>query len=254
MKRIIIALLSLALIVAHGAAQGQQAPAPKPAPKRVSQNIEIRGQAPTPQVVTVRPREVPTYKPSSLPQTVMTSGAWPAISSAYSVTPIVIMAGKLSIDTTAAGLARGGASGAAVAAGAAAGAAAAGAPGAAGAAMPGASSEEIEAMRRDMAVRRARLDSLEKAYRDNAARTGAAGASAAAAGGRRMSPADSAARANEINAIRKELKYRMARLDSLQKEVNNLGGGPPKQQKKKSSAKTDTTKSSPSGKPPRGIR
>jgi hypothetical protein len=244
--RRIIALVAVALVTAGAAAQQPQPPAPKPVPKRSGQTIEIRGQAPTPQVVTVRPREVPQYKASSLPQAVMTSGSWPAISTAYAVTPPLLVAGHLPIDTSAAGLARGGASVGAVAGAAAVGAAAAG--GASGAGVAGTSSAEIVQMRRDLASRQARLDSLERSMRDNQAHQNALGAAPAAGGAPRMSSADSAARAAEISAIRKELNYRKARLDSLQKEVNSLGSG---KKQKKSSAKSDTTKS---GKPPRGTR
>ena len=250
--RRILALIAVVGVAGSAYAQGQQpAPPPKPAPKKVvaGQTVEIRGQAPTPQVVTVRPREVPSYKPSSLPQAVMSSGNWPAISSAYAVAPSALLAGRLPIDTSAAGLARGGGGAGALIAGGTAMAAMAHATGGAAAnvAAPGTSAEEIESMRREMAMRRARLDSLEKAQANS--HIGSAVAAGAAAASRpRMTAADSAARAAEIAAIRKELQYRKARLDSLQKEVNNLGG---KSSSPKKSSKSDTTKS---GKPPRGTR
>ena len=50
-------LIGGALLVAASRAEAQQ----KAPPPKKGQAIEIRGQVPTPQVVTVRPREVPTY-------------------------------------------------------------------------------------------------------------------------------------------------------------------------------------------------
>jgi hypothetical protein len=65
---------------------------------------------------------------------------------------------------------------------------------------------------------------------------------------KRMSSADSAARAQEIESIRRELEYRRQRLDSLQREVNSMGRSrrpaPPK------TKTTDSTAAVP--KTPRG--
>jgi len=251
-----MALLCAATAAAAAQGQGQQpAPAKKPA---TGQAVEIRGQVPTPQVVTVRPREVPDYKPSGLPQAVMTAGAWSSVTAAFAITPALQVAGRLPLDTTSAGLARGGAmvggvaiAGAAAAGGAAAAAGGAPAAAAAGTQVVGASAEEIEAMRRELAMRKARLDSLQRALHENEARQSALGpapAGAAAQSAPRMSAADSAARAAEIAAIRRELQYRKARLDSLQKEVNSMGRTKP------SPAKSDTTQSKSGAKPPRGLR
>ena len=146
------AALALAIVLAArvAAAQGQQ-PAPKPVPKKptTGQTVEIRGQAPTPQVVTVRPREVPAYAPSGLPKAVMTAGAWPSVTAAFSVTPASQLAGRLPLDTSAAGLARGGAmvGGVALAGVTMRGGAAAGAGAAGGVSVVGASTQEIEALR-----------------------------------------------------------------------------------------------------------
>ncbi len=245
---VVLALLAAGALTAR--AQGQQPPAKK---TTTGQTIEIRGQAPTPQVVTVRPREVPVYKPAALPGAVMTSGAWPSVTAAYAITPSDQLAGHLPIDTSAAGLARGGAMlGTVAVTGAAAHGAAAGGAGAAGAPVPGGSAAEIEAMRKELAMRRARLDSLQRALNENASRQtelGAPPVAAGAAGAAHVSAADSAARAAEIDAIRRELNYRMQRLDSLQREVNTLGRAktlPP--------VKADTTKKAPPGNTPRGSR
>jgi len=204
------------------AAQGQPA---KPAPKKpaAGQTIEIRGQAPTPQVVTVRPREVPAYAPTALPAAVMASGAWPTASAAYTIAPTNQLAGRLPLDTTQAGLARGGAAVGGVNVAAGAGGAQTLSTGAAPGAMSAASAAEIEAMRKELAMRRARLDSLEQAIHGNEAMAARLGVRPAGPRGDRMSAADSAARAAEIEAIRRELMFRRIRLDSLQREVNTLG-------------------------------
>ena len=201
-------------------ALGQQ-PATKKPP--AGQTIEIRGQAPTPQVVTVRPREVPAYTPAGLPGAVLASGAWPTTSAAYSIAPANQLAGRLPLDTTQAGLARGGAAVGGVYAAGAAGGAQTLSTGAAPAALSAASAAEIEAMRRELAMRRARLDSLEQALHGNEAMANSLGVRPAGPRGNRMSAADSAARAAEIEAIRRELHFRLIRLDSLQREVNTLG-------------------------------
>jgi len=216
--------LALAAAVALPAvlrAQGQPAKPPK---KPVAgQTVEIRGQAPTPQVVTVRPREVPQYAPAGLPAAVVASGAWPTVSAAYTIAPTNQLAGRLPLDTTQAGLARGGAAvGGVVVAGAAGGAQAL-SSGAAPGAPSAASAAEIEAMRLELAMRRARLDSLEQALHGNEAMAARLGVRPAGPRGNRMSAADSAARAAEIEAIRRELMFRRIRLDSLQREVNTLG-------------------------------
>jgi hypothetical protein len=244
--RLIVALTLVMVVAVAGGAQAQQPTVKKPA--TTGQTIEIRGQAPTPQVVTVRPREVPDYKAGGLPSAVMVSGSWPSVTAGYAITPANQLAGRLPLDTSAAGIARGGATvgGVALVGGAAAGAAA-GAPGAAPGAVPGGSAAEIEAMRKELAMRKARLDSLQRALNENQAHQAALGA--APAGAKHMTAADSAARVAEIEAIRKELNYRMQRLDSLQREVNNLGG------KKAAPVKADTTKKgTPGSKPPRGSR
>ena len=234
MRQLAGAILLAAACAAPSALHAQQQPA-KPAPKKpaAGQPIEIRGQAPTPQVVTVRPREVPQYAPAALPAAVLAAGAWPTVSAGYTIAPSNQLAGRLPLDTSAAGLARGGGVGIVAGTGAAGGAqtlssnAVPGAPSAASAA-------EIEAMRKELAMRRARLDSLEQALHGNEAMAARLGVRPAGPRGNRMSAADSAARANEIEAIRRELMFRRIRLDSLQREVNTLGRPRP-------SAGADTT-------------
>ena len=178
-------------------------PPKKPA---TGQTVEIRGQAPTPQVVTVRPREVPQYAPAGLPAAVMASGAWPSVAAAYTIAPTNQLAGRLPLDTTQAGLARGGAALGGVAVAGAAGGRADAQHAAPRPARPSAASAaEIEAMRKELAMRRARLDSLEQALHGNEAMAASLGVRPAGPRGNRMSAADSAARAAEIEAIRREL-------------------------------------------------
>jgi hypothetical protein len=254
--RLVLAILAVAGMAAS--ARAQQVAPPKPPAKKgpaTGQTIEIRGQAPTPQVVTVRPREVPHYAPVGLPNAVMSAGGWSSIANAYAIAPANQLSGRLPMDTSAAGLARGGevlggAAAAAAARAAAINGATAGASG--GPVVVGASAAEIEDMRRELTMRKARLDSLERALRANEARQSSLGPPPPRGGGAapRASAADSVARVNEIEAIRRELEYRRARLDSLQREVNSLGR--PKQ--KPAPPKSDTSTSPRSGTPPRGIR
>ena len=56
-----------------------QRPAPTPQTPRRQATIEIRGQVPTPQVVTVRPRETPAYSRRVLVPTFFDHDFWPSI-------------------------------------------------------------------------------------------------------------------------------------------------------------------------------
>jgi hypothetical protein len=85
----------------------------------------------------------------------------------------------------------------------------------------GASTAEIEAMRHELAVRKARLDSLQRMLNAQAQTPVSLGKVPVQV--KRMSAADSAARAQEIESIRRELEYRRQRLDSLQREVRSMG-------------------------------
>jgi hypothetical protein len=106
----------------------------------------------------------------------------------------------------------------------------------------GASTAEIEAMRHEMAVRRARLDSLQRLLdirRQTPVELGKPPV-------KRMSSADSAARAQEIESIRQELEYRRQRLDSLQREVRSMG------RRRKPAPKTTTDSTAAAPTTPRG--
>jgi hypothetical protein len=224
------------LVVASRADAQQKAPPPKK-----GRAIEIRGQVPTPQVVTVRPREVPTYDRQLLSPAFYTGTGSTASAEAVQLVPESQIRGTAALDTLPAELAHEGVPSIA--------------PlelhpdsmrnhrDTAVAARAGASTAEIEAMRHELALRRARLDSLQRLLNSRTQTPVELGTPPA----KRMSSADSAARAQEIESIRRELEYRRQRLDSLQREVRSMGRSrrpaPPK-------TTTDSTAAAPTT--PRG--
>lgn len=231
-------LMSGVLLVAASRAEAQQ----KAPPPKKGRAIEIRGQVPTPQVVTVRPREVPTYDRQLLSPAFYTGTGSTASAGAVQLVPESQIRGTTALDTLPAGLAQEGVPTIA--------------PlelhpdstrnrrDTAVAARAGASTAEIETMRHELALRRARLDSLQRlvdAQRQTPVELGTPPV-------KRMSSADSAARVQEIESIRRELEYRRQRLDSLQREVRSMGRSrrpaPPK------TRTTDSTAAAP--KTPRG--
>lgn len=230
-------LSGVLLVLASRADAQQKAPPPKK-----GRAIEIRGQVPTPQVVTVRPREVPVYDRQLLSPAFYSGTGSTAMSEAVQLVPESQIRGTTALDTLPAGLAREG-----------------GVPTIAplqlrpdsmrnrrdtAATRAGASTAEIEAMRHELALRRARLDSLQRMLNAGTQTPVELGQPPA----KRMSSADSAARAQEIESIRRELEYRRQRLDSLQREVRSMGRSrrpaPPK------TTTTDSTAAAP--KTPRG--
>lgn len=224
-------LVGGAMLVASSSLAAQQ----KAPPPKKGQAIEIRGQVPTPQVVTVRPREVPVYDRHLLSPAFYNGVGSAASPSGVQLVPESQIRGTTPLDTMPAGLAsevptvapltvrsdsmrtRSDTS----------------------ALRAGASTAEIEAMRHELALRRARLDSLQRIM--NAQSQAPVGLGTPPA--KRMSSADSAARAQEIESIRKELEYRRQRLDSLKREVDKMGRGgrvaPPRK------TTTDTTAAPP---------
>jgi len=81
---------AVTIVVATPSLRAQQ-PKPKPpspttATPRRQETIEIRGQVPTPQVVTVRPRETPAYSRRVLVPTFFDRDFWPSI-----LTPLEIV-------------------------------------------------------------------------------------------------------------------------------------------------------------------
>ncbi|HEX6534570.1 MAG TPA: hypothetical protein VF041_08230 [Gemmatimonadaceae bacterium] len=201
----VAAALALGVPAAAGA---QQQPRKTP---RGGEPIVIRGQVPTPQVVTVRPRQVPEYDRGVLGPELRQRSFWPGLAPGYQLVPGRQVSGRATLDTVP---------GAMVAAEPGeAGSAAAGAAPADSATSPERAAQ-IEAMRRELAVRRARLDSLQRALRGESARAETARGLGTVP---RRSAADSAARAAEIDALMKELEFRRARLDSLEVLVRDLG-------------------------------
>lgn len=220
---------------ARGAAAQQKGPPPKK-----GQAIEIRGQVPTPQVVTVRPREVPAYD-----RHLLSAGFFPGTAGAASSGGVQLVSesqirGTTVLDTLPAGLAGGVPTIAPLQVH----------PDSMGnrrdtaATRAGASAAEIEAMRHDLAQRRARVDSLQRLLNARTQTPVALGTPPA----KKMSAADSAARAQEIESIRRELEYHRQRLDSLQREVRNMGRG--RRPAPSKTTPTDSTAAAPT--PPRG--
>ena len=73
-----------------------------PTVRRRQAPIEIRGQVPTPQVVTVRPREVPTYSRQVLYPRFYDHDFWPSILPAYQLVPMRQVTGAVPVDSATA--------------------------------------------------------------------------------------------------------------------------------------------------------
>jgi hypothetical protein len=157
MMRTTFSLASAAAILScfaapAGAQRGQQPPR--------RQTIEIRGQVPTPQVVTVRPREIPSFERTVLVPGFYNHTFWPMVLPAYQIVQKSDVLGRQATDSMP------------VISGAAP---AVGQPvvplvpqpvqrqqeQVKQAEPPATRTEEIEALRRELEARRARLDSLE---------------------------------------------------------------------------------------------
>ena len=70
---------ALAFYATSAQAQQPQPSRPPQQPARRQETIEIRGQVPTPQVVTVRPREMPAYSRRVLVPAFLDHDFWPSI-------------------------------------------------------------------------------------------------------------------------------------------------------------------------------
>jgi hypothetical protein len=101
MQRTKLALVLAAAVVGLPAIAHAQDTS-KPPVKRRQQPIEIRGQVPTPQVVTVRPREVPTYSRQVLYPRFYDHDFWPSILPAYQLIPKRQVTGVVPIDSVTA--------------------------------------------------------------------------------------------------------------------------------------------------------
>ncbi|MGH7665205.1 MAG: hypothetical protein ACRENI_13095 [Gemmatimonadaceae bacterium] len=66
-----------------------------------SEAIEIRGQVPTPQVVTVRPREIPAYDRQVLVPNFFDRHFWSSILPGYQLVPSRVVTGESPIDSLA---------------------------------------------------------------------------------------------------------------------------------------------------------
>jgi hypothetical protein len=176
------------------------------------QTIVIRAQVPTPQVITVRPRTVPEYSREVLGSEQRQRSFWGSLLPAYQLVTQRQIDGRDPLDSAVAALVAGAPPGAAGAAGAAA----------RGGTDSSARAVEIEAVRQEIAERRARLDSLERAIRGEQGRENVARSSELPELPK-LSPADSAARAREIETLYQLLDIHRARLDSLEAVVRSLG-------------------------------
>src|SRR5215217_3772901 len=85
--------LLLGSATAAGAQQGTRRPV------RRQQPIEIRGQVPTPQVVTVRPREVPQYNRRFLVPAFYDHDFWPVILPGYQLVSRRLITGNVRLDS-----------------------------------------------------------------------------------------------------------------------------------------------------------
>jgi hypothetical protein len=74
-------------VLAGPAAAQEQGAAGGAKPVRAAQAIEIRGQVPTPQVVTVRPRETPVFSREVLTPAYFDAHFWQALLSPYELAP-----------------------------------------------------------------------------------------------------------------------------------------------------------------------
>lgn len=208
MRSVIVRIAALAGAAFAGAMLG---PSALHAQRGAGQTIVIRAQVPTPQVITVRPRTVPDYKREVLGSEQRQRSFWGSLLPAYQLVTQRQIDGRDPLDSAVAALVAG---------------AARSAPGEPGAAPNLADSSaravEIEAVRREIAERRARLDSLERAMRAEQGREDAA-RSTELPTLPKLSPADSAERAREIETLYRLLEIHRARLDSLQAVVRSLG-------------------------------
>jgi len=82
-KHLMRSAIAMGLVFSASAALAAQQPTPPQPPRaqtpRRQETIEIRGQVPTPQVVTVRPREMPNYSRRVLVPAFFDHDFWPSI-------------------------------------------------------------------------------------------------------------------------------------------------------------------------------
>lgn len=96
MKTTVVLALVGGALLAPEIASAQQTTPPV---RRRQAPIEIRGQVPTPQVVTVRPREVPAYSRQVLVPAFYDHDFWPSILPAYRLVPMRQVTGAVPVDS-----------------------------------------------------------------------------------------------------------------------------------------------------------
>lgn len=102
-RRVRVALLALAaLAVLPAVASAQRATRRRPATRRAPA-IEIRGQVPTPQVVTVRPREIPEFSRQILVPNFYDRQFWPSILPGYQLVARRSLSGRIPGDSSLTG-------------------------------------------------------------------------------------------------------------------------------------------------------
>ena len=86
-RRLLVAFMLVASVL--GGAAGAQQPTAPEAPTRPKgpQAIEIRGQVPTPQVVTVRPRQIPVFSREVLTPSFFDRHFWESLVLPYQIVP-----------------------------------------------------------------------------------------------------------------------------------------------------------------------
>jgi hypothetical protein len=112
-RRVAGTLVELAVVgalfglLASSAYAQQQPPPSRTQPPRRAETIEIRGQVPTPQVVTVRPRETPSYSRRVLVPGFLDRSFWPSILPALQiVSPVGVPADTATRTPDSASVAR----------------------------------------------------------------------------------------------------------------------------------------------------
>jgi hypothetical protein len=84
----IAAALAIAVIGAPAVAQQATAPKPSKTTAKRPEVLEIRAQAPTPQVVTVRPRVIPAFRAEALDSTIVDRHLAAALRAPYLLIPL----------------------------------------------------------------------------------------------------------------------------------------------------------------------
>ena len=92
-KQSLMVAVTLAALLAPVSTEAQQPTRRRQAP------IEIRGQVPTPQVVTVRPREMPAYSRQVLVPRFFDHDFWPEIQLGYQMVPERQISGRIIADS-----------------------------------------------------------------------------------------------------------------------------------------------------------